>query len=94
MSNLEPGSVQILFNIYILIRKVFESAFQQYIWQICDFCSFSIRGRNIEKLNLWLWWTDENQLHGPPVSDIVQIIRQGPHFTTNKNSKSPGVATW
>jgi hypothetical protein len=34
MSTLEPnisGSVQILFSIYILIRKVFEPAFQQYI---------------------------------------------------------------
>jgi hypothetical protein len=34
MSTLEPNisrSVQYLFSIYILIRKVFESAFQQYI---------------------------------------------------------------
>ncbi len=44
------SSVRILFRIYILVRKVFWSAFQWCIWIFCHFCSFWIRGKNAEEL--------------------------------------------
>jgi hypothetical protein len=50
-STLEPnisGSVQILFNIYILIRKAFKSAFQWCILKYCQFSSFLVRGQNVK----------------------------------------------
>jgi hypothetical protein len=43
------GSVQILFKVYILIRKDFLSAFQWCVWKFYQFCSFLTRRQNVEK---------------------------------------------
>jgi hypothetical protein len=45
------GSVRILFNIYILIRKVFQSAFLWCIWKFNQFCSFWLEDKMSK--NIW-----------------------------------------
>ncbi len=42
-------SVRILFNIFILVWKVFWSAFQWCILKYCQFSSFLVRGQNVKK---------------------------------------------
>ncbi len=52
-STLEPnisGSVLILFSMYILIRKVFQSAFQQTMLNIDQIFNFPARGQNVWKI--------------------------------------------
>ncbi len=68
------GSVRILFNIYILVWKVFWSAFQWYILKYCQFFSFLVRGQNVKKK----LWKNHKNLH------FAQFFKKG-SSSPNKN---------
>ncbi len=68
------GSVRILFNIYILIWKVFHSALQKWSWIFCQFFSFWIIRQNVgEKCKIFLkfLWTRKKNITSLSLSRVL-----------------------